>query len=168
MFFCWVDFEIGANDFYNINCLGVRNGDNTGLNSLHLSAVRQANIMDTHSDVSLGSLESDNSSVISYNNNVTSPHRILLTSTKTKEKQIKKYVNYLQWIIVYCVSFYNGLFDGLIDFLSVLFVLILIFFIMAIQSLKLLLIETFYFEELKLFNIVEDGDKYNYYYHYYN
>ena len=34
---------------------------------------------------------------------------------------------------------------------------------MAMESLKLLLIQTFYFKNLQLFNIVEDGDKYNYY-----
>ena len=86
--------------FHNINGLGVRNGDNTRLNSLHVSAVGPANI---RSDISLGSLESDcnNSSVISNNNNnVTSPKRILLTSNETKEKHIKKYVNYSQWIIL--------------------------------------------------------------------
>ena len=34
---------------------------------------------------------------------------------------------------------------------------------MVMELLKLLLIETFDFQDLKLFNIVEYGDKHNYY-----
>ena len=69
------------------------------------------------------------------------PHGFLLTSDESKEKQIKTYVNNLriQWIIFYFISFYNGLFDGLIEFLCVLFVpvLILLFLIMVMELLPL-------------------------------
>ena len=87
-------------------------------------------------------------------------HDILLTSNETKEKNITKYVNYSQWIIIDCISFYNnGLFDAFLQILFVLFVLILFILLLAMELLQLLLIETF--------NIVEDGDIYNYY-HCYN
>lgn len=41
----------------------------------------------------------------------------LLASNEKKEKKIKNYVNYfVQWFIVCCISFYNVLFDALIEF----------------------------------------------------
>ena len=48
------------------------------------------------------------------------------------------------------------------------YVLMLILLIMVMASLKLKLIEAFHCQDLKLFDIVQDGDKYHYYYHYYN
>ena len=49
-------------------------------------------------------------------------HGILLTSNETKEKKITKYVNYSQWIIIDCISFYNnGLFDACIQIIFVLY-----------------------------------------------
>ena len=86
-------------------------------------------------------------------------HGILLTIDEKKENKIKNYFNYLQRII------YNGIFDELIEFLCALFllVLILLFLIMVMESSKLLIIDTFYFEDLKLLEIGRDGDKYHYY-----
>ena len=44
-------------------------------------------------------------------------------------------------IIIYCILFHNGLFDGLIELLFVLFMI-------SMESLTVLLIETFYFQDL--------------------
>ena len=69
-----------------------------------------------------------------------------ISDSKNKEverlKQIHKYVDYLQCIIMYCISFY----DGIIEFLSVLFII-------SMTSLNLLLVETFYFRDSQLFNL---------------
>ena len=57
-----------------------------------------------------------------------------------------------------------GVLCGVIDYLSVLFVLELVFIIMAMESslLTLLFIKTFYFQDSQLFEIIKDCDKYYY------
>lgn len=63
----------------------------------------------------------------------------------------------------YCVSCYDELDHYLIEFVSVLFVLISIFSIISMKSLQLLLIKTFCLQNLQLSDIAQNCDKYHYY-----
>ena len=77
-------------------------------------------------------------------------HIVFCQQVLKNKKQRLKSMLIIQWIMFYCMSFYNALFHGLIEFLFVLLVLI-----MVMASLKSMLIETFHYQDLKLSDIVE-------------